>query len=481
MNPLKNFLLAACVAVYGGVLAQGTNQSWTATDIDGNTIDIQALLNAGKTVLVDISAHWCGPCWDWHKTEVMNRAWEEFGPNGTGDLEVIWLDGDGDSDMALLNGGPGSAGNWLSNSPFTVIGPNGQGNSVANNYNFPGYPTLFMHCPGANEGVVINRAHFDTFMTNWYNSCTGAFTNGAHDATLYGHHGDVKVCPGQGPYVEMVNMGSSALTSATVELKDQNGAVLESQQWLGNLAGFESALVQFATPVPGWAAFECVVTNPNGMTDANPAGDSEWIAFVESAQTGINVTIEITTDYAGYETGWTLKDASGAIVDQVAAGTYANNTLYTYPQTLNNGECYAFEITDTNRDGLQGIGLFRVYKTANPSIVFFQGGAFASSDLVPFQAVSNVSVNEVNASSELLLFPNPSTGIVHVQLNTSSAANADIQIYDLLGELVLRRTVNFASAESNEVIDLNAQKNGVYIFSISSNGTTITKRVTIAR
>lgn len=478
----KNLLLAACVAFSGAVFAQGANQSWSATDIDGNTVDIQALLNSGKTVLVDISAHWCGPCWSWHESEIMTRAWEEFGPNGTGDLEVIWLDGDAGSTMALLNGGPGSQGDWIGTSPFTVIGPNGQGNAVANNYNFPGYPTLFMHCPGANEGVEIQRADFDTFITNWYNGCTGAFTNGANDATLYGHHGDIKVCPGDGPSVELVNVGSSALTSATVELKDQNGAVLETQQWTGNLAALETDMVQFTTGVPGWASFEFVVSNPNGTADANPAGDAEWIGFASADQAGTDVTIEILTDDYGAETGWTLYDGSGAIVQQVAAGGYANTTTYTYPQTLVDGECYKFEITDTYGDGIccsWGNGHYMIYETANPSNIFFQGGEFASSDLVPFEAKTNVGIDEANASNDLLIFPNPSTGIVNVQLNTSSAAAADVQVYDLLGGLVVSRNVNFASAESNEVFDLSALNNGVYVFSINVDGNITTKRVTI--
>ena len=84
-----------------GMLASAQNQSWTATDINGNDISIQALLDEGKTVLVDISAYWCGPCWAWHKGGIMEKLYHEFGPGGTDDLAIIWVDGDAATSLAL--------------------------------------------------------------------------------------------------------------------------------------------------------------------------------------------------------------------------------------------------------------------------------------------------------------------------------------------------------------------------------------------
>lgn len=121
-------------ALVTGLLAGAQNQNWTATDIAGNTISIQDYLNDGKTVLVDISAHWCGPCWAWHNGGIMEKLYHEFGPEGTNDLVIIWVDGDAASSMTLLNGGSGSQGNWVTGTPYPIIGPNGEGNALADIY-----------------------------------------------------------------------------------------------------------------------------------------------------------------------------------------------------------------------------------------------------------------------------------------------------------------------------------------------------------
>jgi len=159
------------------LIAGAQNQAWTATDINGNTVDIAALVNSGKTVLVDISAHWCGPCWAWHNTHIMNKLYHDFGPEGTGDLEIIWVDGDAASSMALLQGGSGSQGDWLADMPFTAIGPNGQGNTLANILTGNGAANVLdggtgndtLAGGGGNDTYVAGRCHFrhysDPFIT----------------------------------------------------------------------------------------------------------------------------------------------------------------------------------------------------------------------------------------------------------------------------------------------------------------------------
>ena len=68
----------------------------------------------------------------------MEELYHDFGPDGTDEFMVFFIDGDAGSSVSLLNGGSGSQGNWVVGTPYPLIGPNGQGSSVASNYTFPG-------------------------------------------------------------------------------------------------------------------------------------------------------------------------------------------------------------------------------------------------------------------------------------------------------------------------------------------------------
>jgi hypothetical protein len=54
-------------------------QTWTASDMNGVSYDLSNYTN--KATLVDISAHWCGPCWSWHTGGVMEELYHDFGPS----------------------------------------------------------------------------------------------------------------------------------------------------------------------------------------------------------------------------------------------------------------------------------------------------------------------------------------------------------------------------------------------------------------
>jgi PKD repeat protein/thiol-disulfide isomerase/thioredoxin len=141
------FLIIAIPTPSFGQLPPGANApDFTLTDINGNTHNLYSLLDQGKMVVLEFSATWCGPCWNYMLTGALEDFWNEYGPNGTGEAQVFYIEADFATGMAdLLGQTSGSQGNWVANIPFPIIDLQ-PGQNTANDYDIAYYPTLYAVC-----------------------------------------------------------------------------------------------------------------------------------------------------------------------------------------------------------------------------------------------------------------------------------------------------------------------------------------------
>ena len=78
----------------------------------------------------------------------------------------------------------------------------------------------------------------------------------------------------------------------------------------------------------------------------------------------------------------------------------------------------------------------------------------------------------------LQYFPNPSSGIFNVEINSLNSSDVEITVYDLLGRAIFDRTFD-NSFNFNEAIDLSNAKSGVYMMTVTVGNQKVTKRIVI--
>jgi hypothetical protein len=118
---LQSLSLIFCANSFGQIGA--TAPDFTVTDLNGNEISLYAdILDQGLIALVDVSATWCGPCWNLHQSHVLRDLHQTYGAGGSNQLRVVFYEGDPNTTLNDLNGTTGSSqGNWLLDTPYPVV------------------------------------------------------------------------------------------------------------------------------------------------------------------------------------------------------------------------------------------------------------------------------------------------------------------------------------------------------------------------
>jgi len=130
--------------------------------------------------------------------------------------------------------------------------------------------------------------------------------------------------------------------------------------------------------------------------------------------------------------------------------------------------CSNFLFTDTRYGNWSGTSAWRNDQTSiNMSY----------SHLIWLRASGTSTIgSEELALTEASIYPNPSNGVVNVELNAS--ANATVTVVDILGQAVYRSNENFVAGNS-KTIDLSTQAKGMYLLSVEGEGIKVVERISI--
>lgn len=116
---------------------------YVAKDINGKEYDIDAILKSGKAIMIDFSTVWCGWCWKLHQSGVLEKLYAKFGPEGTNQIEVFWVEAEGASKSAIQ----AKSKDWSKDSkgnpvPYPLFSDSRMHPTLG--IDVPGFPTLVL-------------------------------------------------------------------------------------------------------------------------------------------------------------------------------------------------------------------------------------------------------------------------------------------------------------------------------------------------
>lgn len=494
------------------VIGDKLNGNVTGEDVvTGEAVDLQAWLDEGKSVVVDVFATWCGPCWTFHATGWLDEYNERYGPDGTDQIRILGVEADGNTPVsAIMTNQFGQPGDWVT-SPETgepisynlIDAPTANGT-----LNIAYFPTLYIFRP---DGTVVEVGSIPggRYDENFWDSALGI--NDEANLRMVGSLPNLSICQDlevSGADVEIYNVSqNTAISSGELELS-LNGEVVQTVIIDTEIPPFSAATVE----IPSFTVSEASeLTFAVGSLNGNAASiEQELTGNVGKFEIATEkMTVLFTTDNYPGETSWTLEDDLG---NSLAGASYAAgpgqagaggvDAFQTFEYEVEIGtdvSCLNFVINDSYGDGLvswdpsqhepPGFELVDqwgnyvkdniVEFNADGSIADINGESFFrfSSTEGSINAEQTTSVESIGTLSTFNTFPNPVYDNLTVELAFNENVDFQMFITDALGNKV-KTLGQFSESNMTQNINVTDLASGVYSLSImTKDGQNVSKFV----
>lgn len=477
---LLSLLLFSGLAAFAQLPNGSAAPDFTVTDLNGNTHTLSEYLAAGKTVIIDISATWCLPCWNYKNSHKLADLYESYGGGGSEEVVIIFVEGDPSTTIEDLYGtGGNTQGNWVDGSPYAIV----DSAEIADLYQIAYFPTLYRICPAGTTFELSSTSSL-TALRNGINNNCGVMTGVQNHANLTAD--DLRFCEPTGSFTaKMKNYGKNNITSATAVLKE-NGNVVASVPYSGNALQYLQVSLNFPTTTFNPSSnYTIELSDINSAPPFSPSLASQPLSINLSASTtATTVDVLVHTDNYPGEISWNIKNGSGTVVAsggpytagpgaEGAGGPDANTTL-SESVTLAVDECYSVELLDSYGDGWSyGNTQHGIELQAN-GVTFFEqeAGNFGTSLVLTsaFKTMANLGTVE-NENAVFGIYPNPSSGL----FTFTTVEPVRVVVSDLTGKVVYES----ASIQNGETMNLTGLQRGVYLAKVSGSKTEKVEKLVI--
>jgi hypothetical protein len=485
--------------------------NFTTTDLNGNEHQLYDYLDMGYTVIIQISASWSSPDWNYHSGGTLEAIWAAHGPAGqpgvspntTDDVMILWFEGDPGTALSELENS--AFGNWLAPNGVALNYPIINDDNIASLYNLPYWPIIYTICPNGilkESGQASAEAHYSNL-----SECiapsegnNAAFLN--FESTIQPSGCEASASGNLSVIVQ--NMGTELLTSFTVEVMG-NGQSFASESFNGSLNVFETTTIDFGNLTIYSETIEIMITSNDANSSDNLLTESYSFG---SGETESEVTVVLLTDNYASEIYLQITDENGDVIwsegNENVSGNYdtgqenppadptnplENNQSYEWTVNLPSENCHTFFIGDYYGDGLDASqwggtnGNWTVNDNDDAQIAQMTTADFEGSDDASFENTQAADPSSINDESNIAfsVYPNPIQSDAKLSFGLTKPSKVRLDITNVLGEIVLSNAYSLKTG--NNTIDINVDKmtNGIYFAHLSINSEINTVKITVSK
>ena len=269
------------------------------------------------------------------------------------------------------------------------------------------------------------------------------------------------------------------MTSVDIVYQVNNGAT-QSFAWAGTLDYLGEEMVTLpAITFTGEDENELVVytSNPNGNNDECPSNDTKTIVIPDAMHTPNTVKLILRTDANPGETTWKLQNSSGVILYQ--GGPYATSgQMIKDTFNLIEEDCFTFIINDTGGDGILNPGFYMLYYGSN--ITISQGTGFGFKEMVDFNTVDLVGIDENKDQTSVVVFPNPLKDKANIAISLENQASVNIKVFAVTGQLMVDSDEGTLDAGQHNIkLDGTSWNQGLYLYQVIAGDKIFTGKLTV--
>lgn len=445
------------------------------TDIQGNERNLYKNLDEGKVVIVDVFTTWCTTCWENHNNFAMQRLYNTYGPNGTQQLEIFFIEGDSETDLKEIYG-DGSFGDWTEDQTYPIFSPTTLDYEFLKVFAPDGVPTSNVICPQNKDIIADIYQNNLSEIIDIIQRCN-TISNVKDLQILKPLDSDLAICKPTDLVVDVLNTGTDPIKYLSLIATLEDGSVFKDHSCEVDLQpGFSHLFNMGEFEISDNVEIKTVNLNIGNIDDV-ASNNHENLIFKHAEPVTNKLTLRVKTDrwVEKDATRWWIENSAGDIVGSVNYLT--NETEIIEEIAVENNDCFTFIIVDDYGDGFV-LGEIEL-KTEEGNVIFddtnFRYRGEANFEFLG-SSTTTASVLDISKGYDLYLLSNLVKHELEAKILLPNLQNIQLHVIDLNGRIIISKNVTPSDTKFSHSLNVQVLQDGIYFLQLATEQGILTKK-----